>query len=266
MRIRSSRSPSFEISRVSAVKVVLLCGGKGTRIRGVDDTVPKPMIPVGSQPIVVHIMEHYAHFGHREFVLCLGYLGGVVRDFFGAASSTGAQTVTFALPSAGQVTVTLVDTGLDAMTGARVRKIQSFVGGEDFFLTYGDGVSDVPINDVLTFHQSHNAAMTLTAVRPPSRFGEVAVDASGIATSFNEKPQASAGLISGGYFVCRPKLFEYLNEKEDLVLEAEPMRHMVRDRQLAAYTHEGFWQCMDTYRDWELLNDLDRKNEAPWRH
>jgi glucose-1-phosphate cytidylyltransferase len=248
------------------MKVVILCGGKGTRIRGVDDTVPKPMIPVGSQPIVVHIMEHYAFYGHRDFVLCLGYLGNVVREFFGASNDGNIETVSFTLPRAGKTNVTLVDTGLEAMTGARVRKVQALVGNDDFFLTYGDGVSDVPIDKTHEFHRSHSAAMTLTAVRPPSRFGEVAIDAAGIATSFNEKPQASAGLISGGYFVCRPTLFRYLNEREDLVLEAEPMRHMVRERQLAAFTHEGFWQCMDTYRDWELLNDLDRKNEAPWRH
>jgi glucose-1-phosphate cytidylyltransferase len=248
------------------MKVVLLCGGKGTRIRGVDDTVPKPMIPVGSQPIVVHIMEHYAFYGHRDFVLCLGYLGDVIREFFGASPSGGTETVSFALPRGSEAKVTVVDTGLEAMTGARVRKIREVVGNDDFFLTYGDGVSDVPIDKALGFHRAHSAAMTLTAVRPPSRFGEVEVDASGIATSFNEKPQASAGLISGGYFVCRPTLFNYLSEREDLVLEADPMRQMVRERQLAAYTHEGFWQCMDTYRDWELLNELDRKNEAPWRH
>ena len=248
------------------MKVVLLCGGKGTRIRGVDDTLPKPMIPVGSHPIVVHIMQHYAFYGHRDFVLCLGYLGGVIRDFFGSTTTAVEETVTYTLPTAGKVNVTLVDTGLDSMTGARVRKIRHLVGDDDFFLTYGDGVSDVPVDDVLSFHRSHSSAMTLTAVRPPSRFGEVEVDASGAATSFNEKPQVSAGLISGGYFVCRSALFTYLSDREDLVLEAEPMRHMVRDRQLAAYTHEGFWQCMDTYRDWELLNDLDRKNEAPWRH
>jgi glucose-1-phosphate cytidylyltransferase len=248
------------------MNVVILCGGKGTRIRGVDDTVPKPMIPVGAYPIVVHIMEHYAFYGHRSFVLCLGYLENVIREFFGASPTGDTETVTFALPRAGNVSVTLVDTGLEAMTGARVRKIRGLVGDDDFLLTYGDGVSDVPIDKCLVFHHSHIAAMTLTAVRPPSRFGEVAVDAAGLATSFNEKPQASAGLISGGYFVCRAKLFDYLTEREDLVLEADPMRHMVRDRQLAVYTHEGFWQCMDTYRDWELLNELDRKNEAPWRH
>ncbi len=247
------------------MRVVILCGGKGTRIRGVDDTVPKPMIPVGSKPILAHIIEHYAFYGHRDFVLCLGYLGNVIREFFGA-QSTGTSTVQYDLPHAKRASITLAETGLEAMTGARVRKIREIVGEDDFLLTYGDGVSDVPIDKLVEFHQSHDAAMTLTAVRPPSRFGEVAVDASGLATSFNEKPQTSAGLISGGYFACRASLFDYLDDREDLVLEAEPMRKLVRDRRLAAYTHEGFWQCMDTYRDWELLNELERKNEAPWRH
>ena len=246
--------------------VVILCGGKGTRIRGVDDTVPKPMIPVGDQPMVVHIMEHYAHFGYHNFVLCLGYLGNVVRSHFGATKESATEQVRFTLPNHTQVNISLVDTGQDTMTGGRVRKIRDLVGDHDFLLTYGDGVSDVPIDEVVTFHNNHSAAMTLTAVRPPSRFGEVTVDAAGYATSFNEKPQASAGLISGGYFVCRSTLFNYLSDRDDLVLEAEPMRQMSHDRQLAAFTHEGFWQCMDTYRDWELLNDLEKKNQAPWRH
>ena len=248
------------------MKIVILCGGKGTRIRGVDDTVPKPMIPIGSDPILVHIMEHYANFGLRQFVLCLGYLGDVIRRHFGGIGSSLTEDVEFQLPSGVTVRIALVDTGADTMTGGRVRRVRHIVGDDDFLLTYGDGVSDVPIDQLLQFHSLNSASMTLTAVRPPSRFGEVEVDSSGMATSFNEKPQASAGLISGGYFVCRPSVFEYLNDDDSLVLEAEPMRRMASERQLAAYVHEGFWQCMDTYRDWEFLNDLDRKNEAPWRH
>ena len=248
------------------MKTVILCGGKGTRIRGVDDDVPKPMIPVGEQPIIVHIMEHYAHFGHHDFVLCLGYLGSVIREHFGATSDSPIERVSFSLPSGVAAQVALVDTGLDTMTGGRVRKVRDLVGENDFLLTYGDGVSDVPVDALLRFHQSHTAAMTLTAVRPPSRFGEVEIDANGYATSFNEKPQTSAGLISGGYFVCRPSLFNYLSDREDLVLEAAPMRTMAQQRQLAAFTHEGFWQCMDTPRDWELLNELENQGAAPWRH
>jgi glucose-1-phosphate cytidylyltransferase len=190
----------------------------------------------------------------------------VVRNHFGATQESATEQVHFTLPSNTRIDISLVDTGQDTMTGGRVRKIRDLVGDRDFLLTYGDGVSDVPIDEVVTFHNNHDAAMTLTAVRPPSRFGEVTVDASGYATSFNEKPQTSAGLISGGYFVCRSTLFNYLSDRDDLVLEAEPMRQMSHDRQLAAFTHEGFWQCMDTYRDWELLNDLEQKNQAPWRH
>jgi glucose-1-phosphate cytidylyltransferase len=196
----------------------------------------------------------------------LGYLGSVIREHFGGDSSDLVEHVEVELPSGIPANVTLAETGENTMTGGRVRKIRDLLGDQDFLLTYGDGVSDVPIDEVIKFHASNTAAMTLTAVRPPSRFGEVEVDANGIAISFNEKPQASAGLISGGYFVCRPSIFNYLGDREDLVLEAEPMRRMASERQLAAYTHEGFWQCMDTYRDWELLNDLDRRNEAPWRH
>ncbi len=246
------------------MKSVVLCGGKGTRIRGVDDTVPKPMIPIGSEPILVHIMEHYARFGIDQFVLCLGYLGAVVCNHFGGTGSMRSESVNFRLPSGTVVHVDLVDTGENTMTGARVHRIRHIVGDDDFLLTYGDGVSDVPVDQLLRFHSSNSAAMTLTAVRPPSRFGEVEVDSSGMATSFNEKPQTSAGLISGGYFVCRSSVFEYLNDDDSLVLEAEPMRRMASERRLAAFVHEGFWQCMDTYRDWEFLNELVRKNEAPW--
>lgn len=247
------------------MKVAILCGGKGTRIRGVDDSLPKPMIPVGDVPVVVHIMQHYARFGHREFVLCLGYLGDVIRAHFGARAGSSTETVSFDLPDLGSVTVTLADTGSETMTGGRVGRIRGLVADDDFLLTYGDGLSDVPIDRLTAFHGSHRAAMTLTAVRPPSRFGEVEIGEDGHATSFNEKPQTSAGWISGGFFVCRKSIFDYLSDDEDLVLEAGPMRRMATERQLAAYKHEGFWQCMDTYRDWTLLNDLERSGEAPWR-
>jgi len=246
------------------MNVVILCGGKGTRIRGVDDRVPKPMITVGDLPIVVHIMQRYAMYGHRRFVLCLGYLGNVVADYFGGSFTDSSSEVDYVLPDGTKIEVVLANTGEESMTGSRVAQIQGFVDG-DFLLTYGDGVSDVAIDRLVQFHESHDCAMTLTAVRPPSRFGEVQVDDTGRATSFNEKPQASSGLISGGFFVCRTSVFDYLRNDPSLVLEAEPMREMVKHRALAAYVHPGFWQCMDTYRDWELLNDLERSGKAPWR-
>ena len=246
------------------MNVVILCGGKGTRIRGVDDRVPKPMITVGDLPIVVHIMQRYAMYGHRRFVLCLGYLGNVVADYFGGSFTDSSSEVDYVLPDGTKIEVVLANTGEESMTGSRVAQIQGFVDG-DFLLTYGDGVSDVAIDRLVQFHESHDCAMTLTAVRPPSRFGEVQVDDTGRAISFNEKPQASSGLISGGFFVCRTSVFDYLRNDPSLVLEAEPMREMVKHRTLAAYVHPGFWQCMDTYRDWELLNDLERSGKAPWR-
>lgn len=246
--------------------VVVLCGGKGTRIRGVDDKVPKPMIPIGGKPILLHIMEHYVHYGAREFILCTGYLGHVIRDFFGAPRGSHVASVTHGFGPGIRATVSIADTGAETMTGGRLGRVRDLVGGSDFHLTYGDGVSDVPIDQLIHFHSSHDKAMTLTAVRPPSRFGEVEVDESGIAISFNEKPQVSSGLISGGYFVCRSSVFDYVGNEDDVVLEAEPMRLMVKTRQLTAYRHAGFWQCMDTYRDWELLNLMYERNEAPWCH
>lgn len=248
------------------MQVVILCGGKGTRIRGVDDSVPKPMIPIGEKPILIHIMEFYASYGHLEFVLCLGYLGSVIRTYFGSFDETvGNATVQFTLPSGADVRVRLIDTGQETMTGARIRMIQTLVKEDDFLLTYGDGLSDVDLDKLLSFHNSHAGAMTLTAVHPPSRFGEVEIDDNGLTTSFNEKPQVSVGLISGGYFVCRQKIFDFLSTEQSLVFEAEPMRQMVREKQLFAYSHQGFWQCMDTSRDWEYLNQLEQRGESPWR-
>jgi len=183
------------------MNVVILCGGKGTRIRGVDDRVPKPMITVGDLPIVVHIMQRYAKFGHRRFILCLGYLGNVISEYFGSTFPSTSSEIRFLLPDGIAIDIVLANTGKESMTGSRVAQIQDHVNG-DFMLTYGDGVSDVAIDQLVQFHQTHDCAMTLTAVRPPSRFGEVQVDNRGIATSFNEKPQASSGLISGGFFVC----------------------------------------------------------------
>lgn len=250
---------------IDSHKAIILCGGKGTRIRGVDDRLPKPMIPVGRHPIVVHILEHYARHGIREFVLCLGYLGDVIASYFGAPHEQSAATVSHVLPSGVRVNVTLAATGLESMTGTRLLRVKELTEGRDFMLTYGDGLSNVDIHELLKFHQSRDVAMTLTAVRPPSRFGEVELDSKGIATSFNEKPQTSAGLISGGFFVCRPEMFNYLNEGENVILEAAPMRFMAQRKRLGGYVHDGFWQCMDTFRDWEMLNELESSGRSPWR-
>ena len=256
------------------MKVVILCGGYGTRIRDVADDIPKPMIPVGGLPILWHIMKYYAHWTHREFVLCLGYKAEVIKDFF-LNYEAHTRDFTIALGVSKEIQyhsvhdesdwrVTLADTGADAMTGARIRKIRKYVGAdENFFLTYGDGVGDVDLGRLLAFHKKHGRALTVSGVRPPGRFGEL-MSNDGVVTEFNEKPQATAGRISGGFFVCNKKLFDYIDDREDLVFEQEPMRRLVADRQMMVYEHDGFWQPMDTYRDHQFLNQLCETRRAPW--
>lgn len=255
------------------MKVVILCGGYGTRIRDVADDIPKPMIPIGRFPIIWHIMKYYASFGHKEFVLCLGYKGNVIKDFF-LNYEAHTKDFTIELNQRGVLKfhndgaeldwqVTLAETGLDAMTGARINRIRKYVDEEDFMLTYGDGVGDVDLRALESYHRSHSRALTVTGVRPPGRFGEL-MHVNGVITEFNEKPQATQGCISGGYFVASPKIFEYLSNDDKLVFEQEPMRSLVRDGQLMVHEHHGFWQPMDTAREYQLLNNLYSKGAAPW--
>lgn len=255
------------------MKVVILCGGYGTRIRDVSDNIPKPMIPIGRFPILWHIMKYYASYGHRDFVLCLGYKSHVIKDFF-LNYEAHTKDFTIGLGRKGNMIfhteheeldwkVTLAETGLNAMTGSRIKRIQKYVGDEDFMLTYGDGVGDVDLKLLLDFHRQHGRALTVTGVRPPGRFGEL-MSSDGVITEFNEKPQAAGGRISGGYFVASSKLFEYLNDEEGLVFEKEPMLNLVADRELMAFEHDGFWQPMDTSREYQLLNLLYDQGDAPW--
>ena len=255
------------------MKVVILCGGFGTRIRDVTESIPKAMIPIGRLPILWHIMKYYASYGHCDFVLCLGYKSQMIKDFF-LNYEAHTKDFTINLGSKNEIvfhtnhdesdwTVTLAETGLDAMTGARIKRIQKYVGDEDFMLTYGDGVGDIDLNLLKVFHRGHGCTLTVTGVRPPGRFGEL-THAKGVITKFNEKPQATGGRISGGFFVATPKVFDYLNDDEDLVFEQQPMRSLVGDQQLMVFEHDGFWQPMDTSREYQLLNSLYEKGEAPW--
>jgi glucose-1-phosphate cytidylyltransferase len=257
------------------MKTIILCGGRGTRIRDVADNVPKPMIPIGRLPILWHIMKYYASWGHSEFVLCLGYKGEVIKDFF-LNYETHTKDFTISLGEKAPIKyhtqmsesrwkVTLAETGLDSLTGTRVKKVERYLAGEkDFLLTYGDGVSDIDLDKLVKFHKSHGKILTVSGVRPPGRFGEVAHDSKGLVTEFNEKPQATAGRISGGFFVCRRELFDYIDPALDCMLEVEPMKSLVRDGQMMLYQHDGFWQSMDTYRDYTYLNGLFDKKECPW--
>jgi glucose-1-phosphate cytidylyltransferase len=256
------------------MKTVLLCGGFGTRIRDVADDIPKPLIKVGQMPILWHLMSYYASFGYCEFVLCLGYKSETIVDFFrgqsGLVESLGEQPELAniykfsGLIGGVECGVTMADTGLEAMTGARLRKVKPLVGEDTFMLSYGDGLSDINIEKLVAHHQSGKKLLTVTGVRPPSRFGELQVDDKNNVTGFNEKPQASGGRISGGFFVCEPGVFKYLEYREDLVFEKEPIQAIVRDQQMDMYAHDEFWQCMDTYRDWELLNQMFKSGKAPW--
>ena len=258
------------------MKIVILAGGYGTRIRDVADDIPKPMIPIGPYPIILHIMKSYAHFGFKDFVLCLGYKGKDIKDFF-LNYEPFTRDFTISFGKNGKVDyhsaheeqdwkITLADTGLNSMTGSRISKIRDYIDDDVFMLTYGDGVSDINISKLVEFHKSHDKVLTVTGVRPPGRFGEMVSNENGVITEFNEKPQATKGRISGGYFVADRRLFDYLDDNENLIFEQEPMRNIVRDGEMMVFKHDGFWQPMDTSREYQLLNNLYKENKAPWIH
>lgn len=256
------------------MKTVILCGGFGTRIRDVAENIPKPMIPIGGYPILWHIMKYFATSGFARFILCLGYKGDVIRDFFiNYRLHTADCTIDLSERKPAEYhdgdldpwQVTLAETGLESMTGARVARIQKYVNTDDcFMLTYGDGVGDVNLRDLVRFHESHGKILTVTGVRPPGRFGEISCDPDGVVREFNEKPQAAGGWISGGFFVCSREIFSYLDPRKDLVFEQEPLRALVADGEMMMYRHDGFWMPMDTSREYLLLNSLYSQGKAPW--
>ena len=252
------------------MKVVILAGGFGTRLSEYTESIPKPMVTIGGKPILWHIMKRYASFGHKEFIIALGYKAEVVKSYFLSMRSVHSD---FTLDmSNGKIElhdksnidwkITLVDTGLETMTGGRVKRIQEYVGNEPFMLTYGDGLSDANMDDLTNFHKFHGKLLTVTAVRPIARFGELSMDGE-IVTSFEEKPQVTRGWINGGFFVCQPELFDYIKD-DQTVLERSPLEAISQEGQLMAFRHNGFWQCMDTKRDKDYLEDLWQKKQAPW--
>lgn len=251
------------------MKVIILAGGFGTRLSEYTETIPKPMVTVGGRPILWHIMRSYAHFGHKDFYMALGYKAEVIKEYFlHYRSLTADFTVDL---SSGVVEphqtedvdwrVTLVNTGLDTMTGGRVKRLRSFIGNEPFMLTYGDGVADIDIDELLKFHKSHGKMVTLSAVRPAARFGDLDFDGDRV-SNFQEKPQLHEGWINGGYFIIEPAFFDLIDDDSQM-LEREPLERAVAAGELMAYKHQGFWHCMDTRRDHELLESLWTKS-APW--
>lgn len=258
-------------------KAVILCGGQGTRIRGVADNLPKPLIPIGGKPIIWHIMKTYSFYGIRKFILCLGYKGEEIIDYF---ENYHARNHDFTMKvsendrkrfhnnetddrDVDDWEITFALTGEDTMTGGRVKRIERYIDEEEFFCTYGDGVSDINIRELFEFHKNRKTTATLTGVHLPTTFGIVETDSSDTITSFREKP-VMGGLINGGFFVFNREIFSNINGDES-VLEGMPMKRLLRNKELVMYRHEGFWQCMDTYKDFLKLNQMWNSNNAPWK-
>lgn len=252
------------------MKVIILAGGFGTRMSEYTNSIPKPMVTVGGRPILWHIMQTYAHYGHKDFYIALGYKAELVKEYFLHYRSLNADfTVDLAT---GSLTphqtdsvdwkVTLVDTGAESMTGGRLKRMQRFIGNETCMLTYGDGVSDVNIADALTFHKKYGKMVTMTAVHPVPRFGELLTEGN-LVTYFKEKPNMGQGWINGGYFILEPEFFELI-EGDETILEQEPLEKAAKMGELVAYQHDGFWQCMDTKRDRDMLEELWKSGNTPW--
>ncbi|BAZ91352.1 glucose-1-phosphate cytidylyltransferase [Cylindrospermopsis raciborskii CHAB3438] len=253
------------------MKVILLAGGFGTRLAEYTEVLPKPMVSIGGQPILWHIMQLFADYDHKNFYIACGYKAEVIKQYF---LSYPALNADFSINLAtGQVTtlmkkeidwqVSVIYTGINSMTGGRVKRLQSLIGNETCFLTYGDGLANINLDDLLAYHRSHSRMVTVTAVRPSARFGELEI-CDGQVISFQEKPQVRQGWINGGFFVIEPEFFDLI-PGEDTVLEAEPLEKAAALGELMAYQHEGFWQCMDTKRDRDLLENLWQSGKAPWK-
>ena len=255
------------------MKVCILAGGLGSRLAEETVARPKPMVEIGGRPILWHIMKHYAAYGYDDFVVAAGYKGEQIKRWWlDYGSLTGDVTVR---PRRGEVTrhggddcedwtVSVVDTGASSNTGGRIKRLKPWTGSETFMLTWGDGVADVDLDALLSFHRGHGKLVTLTAVRPPARYGHLVTDASDAIVEFSEKPQIGEGWINGAFFVVEPEVFDYI-EGDSTQFEKEPLENLAKDGQLMAYRHEGYWQCMDTVREKHLLEELWAGGDAPWR-
>jgi glucose-1-phosphate cytidylyltransferase len=254
------------------VKVVLLAGGLGTRLSEETDIKPKPMVEIGGKPILWHIMKLYSHYGFNDFVILLGYKGYVIKEYF-ANYFLHQSDVTIDLKdnsmeilnnSSEPWKVTLLETGLQTMTGGRVKRAQKVIGDAPFMLTYGDGVSNIDISKLVAFHKSHEGALTMTSVQPEGRFGALEIEENGQVSSFIEKPKGDGHWINAGFFVCEPKVFDYITEGDATIFEQSPLVNLAKDGEINAYQHEGFWKPMDTLRDKIALNTMHDEHRAPW--
>jgi glucose-1-phosphate cytidylyltransferase len=253
------------------MKVVILAGGFGTRIAEESQRIPKPMIEIGDQPILWHIIKEYSYYGFNDFIICLGYKQQVIKEFFSNYYINNSD-ITFDMEKNDVIVhktcsepwkITLVDTGLYTMTGGRIKRIKDYIGNEPFMLTYGDGVCDINIKDLVKFHKKHKKMATITAIQPGGKFGALSISGSNSITSFIEKSKEDGGWINGGYMVLNPEVFDYI-KGDETAFEKEPLETLAKKGELMAYKHDGFWQCMDTLKDKKYLEGLLESNQAPW--
>jgi glucose-1-phosphate cytidylyltransferase len=254
------------------MKVLILAGGFGSRLSEETILKPKPMVEIGGKPILWHIMKIYSYYGFNEFIILCGYKGYMIKEYFAnyyrhmsdLTIDMESNTITHHASHAEPWKVTLVDTGFETMTGGRIKKVQKYVGNEPFLLTYGDGVSDVDISELIKFHENHGKAITMTAVQPEGRFGSLQISANNKVLSFQEKPKGDGSWINGGFFVCQPEVFDYISEGDKTIFERQPLESMAKDGQLFTYKHRGFWKPMDTLRDKTQLEEMIDNGTAPW--
>jgi glucose-1-phosphate cytidylyltransferase len=254
------------------MKIVILAGGFGTRLSEETCVKPKPMVEIGGNPILWHIMKIYSHFGYNDFIICLGYKGYLIKEYFSnyflhqsdVTIDIKNNSVEVHQNTAEPWKVTLINTGQSSMTGGRIKRVQKYIDGETFMLTYGDGVANVNINSLLEFHKQHSKYATVTAVQPSAKFGALNLGSNDNILSFQEKPKSDGAWVNGGFFILEPQIFDYIAGNET-IWEREPMESLTRDDQLLAYRHKGFWKCVDTLRDKKGLEDLWSFGKAPWK-
>ena len=255
------------------MKTVILAGGLGTRLSEETDLRPKPMVEIGGKPILWHIMKIYSHYGYNDFIICCGYKSYFIKDYFyhyymhssDITVDLTSNKITYHNSTSEPWKITLVDTGLDTMTGGRIKRVQKYIGNEPFMLTYGDGVGNINIPELINFHKQNKKTVTLTAVLPDGKFGALQLNNSDDITEFREKPAGDGSWINGGFCVCEPKVFDYITKGDGTIFEREPLEKLAADKQLKAYKHTGFWKPMDTLKQKIELNSLWNSDNPPWK-
>jgi len=254
------------------MKVLILAGGFGSRLSEETTLKPKPMVEIGGKPILWHIMKTYSHYGYNDFIILCGYKGYLIKEYFAnyyrhmsdMTIDMSTNTITHHKNHAEPWKVTLVDTGLHTMTGGRIKRVQDYVGNEPFMLTYGDGVGDINIDELVNHHKNHGRAITMTAVQPEGRFGSLQIDNTEKVTSFQEKPKGDGHWINAGYFVCQPEVFDYIANDDKTIFERQPLENLAKDNHLYTFKHRGFWKPMDNIRDKSQLQEMIEEDTAPW--